>query len=127
MAKTKKRKRNNNNNDNNNNAKSNKKTVTFKKPNTLCVKLKIIKRGNQTTYIAIRPKQMRNNNNNNGNVGRYVIEDIRTGSSNSSAWWTRTDVNSIKEYNRLKSKLELIDTQKFLQRWKNNNKFNTNV
>ena len=118
MAKTKKRKRNNNNN----NAKSNKKTVTFKKPNTLCVKLKIIKRGNQTTYIAIRPKQMRNNNNNNGNVDRYVIEDIRTGSSNSSAWWTRTDVNSIKEYNRLKSKLELIDTQKFLQRWNNNNK-----
>ena len=124
MVKTKKRKRNNNNN----NAKSNKKTVTFKKPNILCVKLKIIKRGNQTTYIAIRPKQMHNNNNNNnGNVGRYVIEDIRTGSSNSSAWWTRTDVNSIKEYNRLKSKLELIDTQKFLQRWKNNNKFNTNV
>ena len=109
MVKTKKRKRNNNNN----NAKSNKKTVTFKKPNILCVKLKIIKRGNQTTYIAIR---------NNGNVGRYVIEDIRTGSSNSSAWWTRTDVNSIKEYNRLKSKLELIDTQKFLQRWNNNNK-----
>ena len=46
------------------------------------------------------------------------VQIMRAGGSDSSSWWTRTDVNSIKEYNSLMTKLDILDDDtRFLKLW----------
>ncbi len=93
----------------------------------LTVKIKVSKKGGGEMYQAIPKKKKCISNNNNVIQNLELSTGLRTGSLNSSSWWTRTDINSIKEYNISISKLAMLDTDKFLQLLKNNNKFRTNI
>ena len=93
----------------------------------LTVKIKVTKKEGGEVYRAIPQKKKCISNNNTVIQDLELSASLRTGSLNSSAWWTRTDINSIKEYNSSISKLEMLDTDKFLQLLKNNTKFRTNI
>ena len=83
-----------------------------RKHRVLKVSLKVIRMGEKILgYKAFRPPQQPQAS----NAGEQIM---RAGGSDSSAWWTRTDVNSIKEYNSLMSKLDILDDDtRFLKLW----------
>ena len=83
-----------------------------RKHRVLKVRLKVIRVGEKILgYKAFRQPQQPQA----CNAGEQIM---RAGGSDSSAWWTRTDVNSIKEYNSLMSKLDILDDDtRFLKLW----------
>ena len=83
-----------------------------RKHKVLKVRLKALRSGGKILgYKAIRHPQP-------PQASEVGEQAIRAGGSDSSAWWTRTDVNSIKEYNSLMSKLDVLDDNtRFLKLW----------